>query len=276
MLFNLINRRSTLDTSRRFFQSRNGISGVGVHIDPTSFPGLFAWMDPSGLSHQAPSTLKWDDELDPTEGCQGAFNLSPPNREISTLNGLNVIICLTSQATQYVVGKQRYYISPAGSFTGGFLLRQDGATAGRACHSFRCSEAGGCFTVGQFTQGASGNKLTYTVRSPNTQQIALNSTTNLNGAGWFIVFITFDNTSKTLTMYEGGNTISGTNVAMDAFSYQANNNYGLIQGSLTPPGGWWIGGVGESFYYSDVKSPGVINALGKYFQTRYNVAWTNV
>jgi hypothetical protein len=77
-------------------------------------------------------------------------------------------------------------------------------------------------------------------------------------------------------MYEGGNTIPATNALMDVFTYQvASRCYNLLT-SNNSTAGWWIGGLGEFFYYTDVKSIADINLLGNYFKTKYNLSWIDI
>lgn len=223
------------------------------------------------------TVFQFNDSIN-VNGLQGALIESIPNRQIQLLNGFNVLNYVTNSAADIVPQITNPYNQLfLSEFTIGAILKQSGTTAGRHCLSMRGNFLpAGDLNFNSFTQGVVANKLSYFLRTNNGQSITVNSVTNWNGAGFQIVFVSYNSTTKTVTMYENGNTIAVTNALQDNLVYSVPNRYfSLMTNALNVPGGWWIGGIGEFFYYSDVKNVSVINRLGKYFSLKYSLPFIN-
>ena len=278
MLFNLSRRKIVRRKKEIRLIKSTTIGGGAIDFTPGDLPNLVSWFLPEDmdwLNKPLNDTLKWSDSKIPGGGVQGAARESIPNVQIQSLNGYNVFNYLTHRIVDYVTNIQAAPTPMINrtNFTAGYILKQSTAAAGLTCHQFRGSVLGSN-TVGLFL--ANGNLLRYYIRSNNAQTAIVDSVTNWNGAGYKIVFITFDYVTKTLTMYEGGNIISVQNLLMDNFVYQVNAAYGFFQNALSPPSGWWVGGLGEFFLYNDVKSTARINLLGTYFSNKYALPWIPV
>lgn len=279
MLFNIVNRRSRLETHKRYSNARNGISGVGVPIDPDKFPNLVYWAKDTGLpaNFAVGCNLTWQNHL-ADNALQGNMSFCTgglPNNEIGTLNGRRVLIQVDPAATCLVTPVNNTPLQLS-TFTIIGILRQDSSVAGRAMWASRCSGLGGCFTYFGLQQLASG-KLQFFTRADNSQTAIVDSTTVIAGAGWQIIAVSFDPVAKTATMYENGNKIQTTNAAMNTFTFvPLSDMWSLNTNALSAIGGWWVGGIGEFTIYNDVKTPGIINLLGTYYALRYNLTWLPV
>lgn len=279
MLPYLIFREKKIESGKKSIV--NFVGGVGLAtFNPSKLPNLSVWYKNDMFFNPPTNNLfRFNDFLNPGNGVQGALLRSVPTRDLTTLNGFTVLNYTTNTAVDYVTQILNPYnqLFLTGSRTYGLIVRQDSSTAGRSCISARESSGAGAFSNFSFTQGTVLNKFTCFVRTQNSQNVIVNSITDFNGAGWQIVVVTFDFATKTLIMYENGNTISANNVLMDTFVWNAVSRiFGYQCTGSAPPGGWWIGGLGEFFIYSDVKSTVDVNQLGNYLATKYILTWINV
>ena len=104
---------------------------------------------------------------------------------------------------------------------------------------------------------------------------------------WTTVAITYDNSTKTLKSYLGGNTYTSSNgsYTQDAVSYKSGNKLLFLNGQsssdyTSPPA--TIGSIGtdtgiaEVVVTSDLKSNSDINGIAGYLANKYGLTWTNI
>lgn len=257
----------------------DSIAGIAIPFTPATLGNLVNWCEPQNLAFTNPPTnnnIQWDDTIQVGEFYSGTFiqKLTAPIRDITTLNGHNVLTMLSSTVNEYVSWGITPGIENKQVYTFGGILRVDHAAVGYA-HAFRCNGLGGC--NGFACVRSNAGKLEVFTRTDNNVSITVTSTTTFNGAGWQVVIVQVDLTNGTARLIENGNDLNGA-AAQNGVTWNAVNgtanllNVALFAGYNQ----WWIGGLGEFFYYSDLKSNADINSLGNYLATKYGLSWVNI
>lgn len=274
--------RGKLRRASNTFLSAANSGGLGfapaVPFIPSDLPNLSNWFLDTGITRFLPADFcsgEWADNENPPQEINGSIGdcvppPAPPNG-IITINGLNALNAING-GLGMVLGSTLPATVNKSTFTMGGIYKSDSATNG---HLWDMAPGAGGFTRFAIQQPA-GNKLRFFNRSNNMQVATIDSVTNVNGAGWLIVIVSFDGTAKTAKMYEGGNTISLTNGAMNTFTWNVGQSFTVFNVTAGGIANDWIGAGGEFFIFSDVKAVADINLLGNYLAGKYALAWTDV
>lgn len=249
----------------------------GSDFNPGDLGALTNWFKPETLVFTNPptnNTIAWDDSIQTGEKYTGTFIESVPTRIITLLNGHNVLICTTSTINEFVSYTTRTKLQKT-KFTYGMIVKLDSSSGSIWNNAFRCSGLGGC--NGFIGIGGDGTgKLRILSRSNNNQSSIADSVTTFNGNGWKVIIVQVDQSTGLCRLVEGGNDIVTTNALQDGITWTALSVQALLSHALSTPGGWWIGGLGEMFYYSDLKSDADINKLGNYLADKYALTWVDI
>jgi len=236
--------------------------GVSKEVLPTSYPNLNNWFKPSGISCPAGNFNDWVDEVQIGEKFTGSICTSG-----STCNCIGSFFgydYLSADGTSVVMSYTTPSKANLSTLTMFFVISSN-AINNSLCLNSKSLVGSSILAIRQATTG----KLEFFTRTDNGETAIVASVNNFNGAGFKVVVVSYDLVSKKATMYEGGNTISVTNILMDTFLLDAFelNEHGTQ---------YWTGGFLEMFQYSDIKNIAQINSLANYLASKYGLNWIDV
>ena len=264
MLPDLIRSGRTRKKTRDFLNSAGFVLPVSPPL-PVSFSNLTNWFQASGISVLpiAPFTATLVDDIQPIT-LLGTIVPTPPNQE-TTLNGNTAMIMPTHELAQIAPAADTICLPTFTMFC--VIKLNNPVPTGRYCHIMVSDATARTFLF------QNGNLLQWNARTANGSTISLVSLTDFAAAGWQVVCVQWDIVTKSATMFEGGNILTGTDLTMNTFPctggpYRLTNLVTLNAG--------WNGGLGEFFYYSDLKNVPTINTLGNYLANKHGISWTDV
>jgi VCBS repeat-containing protein len=122
-----------------------------------------------------------------------------------------------------------------------------------------------------------GTSTTFKFTIRDSEADALDVITTESVADWKVITITYDNTTKTVTVYINGLTFTATNASYSNDGWNTLYLFLNGQGNGTAPTTYGTGtGIAEWFITTDKKSTSDINGIAGYLADKFGLTWTNI
>ena len=249
----------------------------GAAFSPADLPNLFSWLK-NNITQDGFGNITWINEVHPTSS--GIYPLFAAGNgcTITTLNGKNVLDCPGNnfQSGNDVGGgipsTVPIFEQSNSSFTMGGIIDSTGISNG-AFHR-QSGVSNSQISLQQLITGF----VQLSIIDETGNAILVNSPNQLSVAGWTIIFLRFNWATKLAEFIHGGsiNTDSLFGLGNVTFVYPDNLNGAYTLNTRETVNFPYTGGIGETFYYTDVKSDSDVNDLGNYLASEYNLSWTNI